>query len=101
MSRYYASMAAALAELSDPEDLAVAAYLFAGTRPTVIRIRHDDESPDGGFIRIIEDDGLYVSTKQFCTIDELVRILAPEPEDDRTYVEAVATIVDTLKNVLT
>jgi len=99
MSRYFPSMAAALADLTDPDDLS-AAYLFNGNRPTVIRIRRDDEAA-GQFVCIIEDDGLSVSRRPFRTIDELAVILAPEPEDDPTHVEAVAAIVDQLRNALT
>lgn len=61
-------MSVALANLTDADDLASAAYLFNGDRPTVIRIRRDDENADGGFVCIIEDDGLLVSRKDFYTI---------------------------------
>ena len=56
MSRYFASMDAALADLTDPDHLASAAFLFNGDRPTVIRIRRDDDAA-GGFVCIVEDDG--------------------------------------------
>lgn len=96
MSRYYPSMAAAIADLTVADDLASAAYLFNGNRPTVIRIRRDDDAA-GGLVCIIEDDGLSVSRKPFRTIDELAAILAPEPNDDSTYAEAVVAIKSTLR----
>ena len=97
--RYYPSMAAALMDLTAPDDLATAAYLFNGNRPTVIRIRRDEENADGGYACIIEDDGLSVSRKHFRTIGELETILEPEPDDDPTYGKAVAAIVDQIKTV--
>ena len=87
-------MAAALADLTDPDDLASAAYLFNGDRPTVIRIRRDEENADGGCLCIFEDDGIGFSRKRFRTIVELETILEPDADDDSTYVEAVAAIVD-------
>jgi len=63
MSRYFASMAAALADLTAADDLASAAYLFNGDRPTVIRIRRDEENADGRYVSIFEDDGTGVSRK--------------------------------------
>ena len=98
MSRYFASMDAALADLPDPDHLASAAFLFNGDRPTVIRIRRDDDAA-GGFVCIVEDDGMSVSRKPFHTIAELVTILSPEADDDPTYGKAVAAIVDQIKTV--
>ena len=68
-------------------------YHLNGDRPTVIRIRRDEEAA-GEFVCIIEDDGLAAARKRFRTIDELAAILAPEPDDDPTYAEAVAAIID-------
>ena len=93
MSRYFPSMAAALADLTDPDDLASAAYLFNGDRPTVIRIRRDEENADGGCLCIFEDDGMSVSRKHFLTIGELAAILKPEADDDPTYVDGVAAVL--------
>ena len=89
-------MAAALADLTDADDLASAAYPFNGDRPTVIRIRSDDDAA-GGFVCIFEDDGLSVSRKRFLTIAELETILKPDADDNPTYVDAVATIRTFLK----
>lgn len=73
-------------------------YHLNGDRPTVIRIRRDEEAA-GEFVCIIEDDGLAAARKRFRTIAELDAILEPEPEEDPTYVEAAAAIVDRLKAV--
>ena len=97
--RYYQSKAAALADLTDADDLASAAYPFNGDRPTVIRIRSDDDAA-GGFVCIIEDDGTSVSRKRFRTLAELETILSPESDDDPTYVDAVAAIVGRTKTAI-
>ena len=91
--RFYRSMAAALVDLTAANDLASAAYLSNGKRPTVIRIRHDDESTVDRFVCIIGDDGLSVARKGFHSIEELETILEPTFDDDPTYVDAVASFL--------
>lgn len=93
-------MTAAIADLTAGDDLASAAYLSNGKRPTVIRIRRDEENADGGYVCIFEDDGMSVSQKKFHTIAELVAILKPDPDEDQTFVEAVAVIIDRFRAVL-
>ena len=66
----------------------------------MIRIRRDEENADGGYVCIFEDDGMSVSQKKFHTIAELVAILKPDPDEDQTFVEAVAVIIDRFRAVL-
>lgn len=73
-------------------------YHLNGDRPTVIRIRRDEEAA-GEFVCIIEDDGLAAARKRFRTIAELDAILEPDADDDPTYVETVVAIVDRVKHV--
>ena len=80
-SRYYLSINAALAAICTSDDLAAAAYLFNGERPTVIRVLREEEQYGGGYLLIIEDDGLSVNRKHFRTTDELILLFALEPDD--------------------
>jgi len=82
------------------DDVAAAAYLFNGDRPTIIRVLREEEQYGGGYLLMIEDDGLSVNRKCFRTIDELILLLAPEPDDYPTYNEAVLKVVDAFKSLL-
>ena len=94
-------MNAALAAIGTSDDLAAVAYLFNGDRPTVVRVLCEEEKDGGGYIRVIEDDGLGVNRKDFRTIDELILLLAPEPDDYPTYNEAVLKVIDGFKDYAT
>ena len=100
-SRYYRSLEAAIAAISTSDDVAVAAYLFNSDRPTVIRVLHEEEQYGGGYLLVIEDDGLGVNRKHFRTIDELILLLAPEPDDHPPYNEAVLKVIDDFKDYAT
>ena len=95
--RFYTSTYAALAAICTSDDVAAAAYLFNGDRPTVIRVLQEEEQYGGGYLLIIEDDGLSVNRKHFRTIDELVLLLAPEPDDHPTYNEAAFKVIEDFK----
>ena len=94
-------MNAALAAIGTSDDLAAVDYLFNGDRPTVVRVLCEEEKDGGGYIRVIEDDGLGVNRKDFRTIDELILLLAPEPDDHPTYNEAVLKVIDDFKDYAT
>ena len=87
-------MSAALEDLTGPEDIASAAYLFNSRRPTVIRIRRDEGTDPPAFLCIYEDDGLAAPRHPFETIDELGAIVRATPDDDPTYALAAASIID-------
>ena len=90
-------MDAALAAICTSDDVAAAAYLFNGDRPTIIRVSREEEQYGGGYLLIIEDDGLSVNRKHFRTIDELVLLLAPEPDDHLTFNGAVLKVIGDFK----
>ena len=94
-------MNAALAAIGTNDDLAAAAYLFNGDRPTVIRVLREQEQFGGGYLLIIEDDGLSGNKKHFRTIDEFKVLLAPELDDHPTYNDAVLKVVDKFKALAT
>ena len=73
---------------------------FAGTRPTVIRIRRDQKNVDGVCVCTLDDAGMSASRKSFSKIAELVAILKPEQDEDPTYVKAVAALVDRFRAVV-
>ena len=79
------------------DDLAAVAYLFNGDRPTVISILREEEQYGGRYLVVIEDDGLGVNRKHSRTINEVILLLAPEPDDHLTYNEAVLKVVDDFK----
>lgn len=85
----YASTEDALADIVGTDDVAFAAYLFAGARPTVIRVRREASA----YACTFDDGGAAVSQYPFRTIEELHTILAPKPGENPTYVAAVAAIV--------
>ena len=94
-------MSAALVAICASDDLAAAAYLFNGERPTVIRILAEEEKYGGGYLLIIEDDGLSVNRKHFRRIDELEVLLTPESDDHTTYCEAVLKVLDSFRVIAT
>ena len=96
-SRCYRSTDAALAAICTSDDVATAAYLFNGDRPTVIRVLHEEEQYGGGYLLVIEDDGLGVNRKHFRTINEFILLLAPEPDDHPTYNEAAFKVIEDFK----
>lgn len=95
--RYYSSIEAEISAISTTDDIAVAAFLFNGRRPTVIRVWLVEEEAGGGFLLIMEDDGLSVSRKPLQTVKELEILLSPEPNDHPTFGQAALVILNSFK----
>ena len=90
-------MNAALAAIGTSDDMAAVAYLFNGDRPTVISILREEAQYGGRYLVVIEDDGLDVNRMRSRTINEVILLLAPEPDDHHTYNEAALKVIGDFK----
>ena len=96
-TRLYSPIDAALGAICTSDDVAVESYLFNRKRPTVISILREEEQYGGRYLVVIEDDGLGVKRKRSRTINEVILLLAPEPDDHHTYNEAALKVIGDFK----
>ena len=81
MSCYYALLFASLNDVSDRDDVALAAWLSHGRLPTVIRIRATQNQ--GAACAPSKIIGFAIARHRFEATDELTAIVEAPPDDNR------------------